>query len=563
MLLLSPLIMACAAASPAQVVGGDFEVFRNFDGPVSWEGFGYSCAGAGDVNGDGIPDVIIGSYIEDVGGLNDVGTVDVFSGANGNLLHHWEGVDEGGIFGVAVAGVGDINLDGYDDVIVGAQYEDNGATSFAGAAYVYSGFDGTQIHKFVGEYSYAYFGGAVASAGYVDADNTPDIIIGSWNANNGSFYDYGAAYIYSGSSGSLIRKFSGTTHNSRFGNSVAGVGDVNGDGIDDQLVGIPFEYLTGAGYGGRAILYSGADGSVIHQWDGYPDGSTLGWSVSAADDLNNDGVNDVVISSAYANIGPKTQAGRVHVYSGADASLIHKWDGETRIDVFGSSVAGVGDMDGDGVGEVVVGAYNADRNGTDDEGAVYIYSGATGAPIYRQLGNSDDILGHAVAALGDLDQDGHDEVLVSALGADTFGGNRAGRVSVIRFTPILYPSSEFVSASAGGIIQFNLDFPAAYGGLAYEVLISASGVGPTHYGVDIPLTLDSLVMNTHAGIYPVMHHAMHGTLAKGGNGFASISVPAGLDASLIGNTYYLAAIAGSPGLAPQVSSISRTLTIIP
>ena len=220
-------------------------------------------------------------------------------------------------------------------------------------------------------------------------------------------------------------------------------------------------------------------------------------------------------------------------------------------------------MDGDGVNEVVVGAYNADRGGTDYEGAVYIYSGATGLPIYRQLGNTGDILGHAVASLGDLDQDGHDEALVSALGADPNGVNRAGQVSVLRFTPGLYAETEFVSAANGGIIEYDVDFPAIYAGDAYEILISASGVGPTNYGVPIPLTVDGLVMNTHAGIYPVMQHTMHGTLGIRGDANASISVPAGLSSSLIGNTYYLAAIAGPLGLAPQVSSISRTLTILP
>ncbi len=415
----------------------------------------------------------------------------------------------------------------------------------------------------MGEYDYSYFGGAIASAGYVNADRTPDIIVGAWNSNNGTFYDSGAAYIFSGADGSLIRKFSGSGSNQRFGNSVAGIGDINGDFVDDQLVGIPFKYLGGNGYGGRAIAYSGSDGSIIHQWDGYIDGSTMGWSVSGADDLNGDGVNDAVISSAYANIGSKTQAGRVHVYSGADGSLIYQWDGESRIDIFGSSVAGVGDMDGDGVGEVVVGAYNADRNGTDEEGAVYIYSGATGSLIYRQLGNTDDILGHAVASLGDVDQDGHDEALVSALGFDANGVNRSGQVSVLRFTPGLYAEFDQVSAANGGIIEYDVDFPAIYAGSAYKILISASGVGPTNYGVPIPLTVDGLVMNTNAGNYPVLQHAMHGTLGIRGDADASISVPSGLSSALIGNVYYLAAIAGPFGLPPLVSSISRTLTIVP
>ncbi|MCP4091820.1 MAG: hypothetical protein GY747_00075 [Planctomycetes bacterium] len=137
-----------------------------------------------------------------------------------------------------------------------------------------------------------------------------------------------------------------------------------------------------------------------------------------------------------------------------------------------------------------------------------------------------------------------------------------GSVYTYAFNPYLIPSTGAVSASAGGTINYDLTFPAA--GLdQYKILISQTGMGPVTYGVAIPLTRDSLVLDTFFGNYPVPGTSgMHGTLDAAGHASASMTIPAGIPAGLVGRTYYFAAIANQPGQLPEYSSAAMALRII-
>ena len=163
------LCPALTAPLGAQGLGGVFEKHYTFDGAANGSRFGDSVAGAGDVNGDGFADVIVGA--------RGAGSAYVYSGADGTVLRRFDGVAAGDRLGSSVAGAGDVNRDGFADVIVGAPRADAGGMDEAGSAYVYSGKDGTLLWQFDGAREYAYLGSSVDGAGDVNRDGFADLIV--------------------------------------------------------------------------------------------------------------------------------------------------------------------------------------------------------------------------------------------------------------------------------------------------------------------------------------------------------------------------------------------------
>jgi len=193
--------------------------------------FGWSVSGAGDVNGDGFSDLIVGARDDDFGGV-DSGSARVLSGVDGSILYNFYGDSSYDRFGWSVSGAGDVNADGFDDFIVGARNNRSGASR--GSARVFSGIDGSILYNFVGDSPDDLFGESVSGAGDVNGDGFADFIVGAWrDDNNGS--RSGSARVFSGIDGSVLYNFDGESANELFGYSVSGAGDVNGDGFADLM----------------------------------------------------------------------------------------------------------------------------------------------------------------------------------------------------------------------------------------------------------------------------------------------------------------------------------------
>jgi hypothetical protein len=546
------------APSSAQTVGGGYEELHRLDGTAADAYFGDSVSSAGDVDGDGYDDILVGAP-DSSATASHAGSAFIYSGRDKSLLYQWNGTGTYESFGDAVSGAGDVDGDGLGDVIIGASAADHGGNN-SGSAFVYSGADGSLLYQWNGAVDHGAFGIDVSAAGDVDQDGYADVIVGASSAFGGLSLA-GAAFVYSGADGSLLYRWDGAVSGDAFGASVSAAGDFNRDGFDDLLVGA---YATGPFNSGTAYVYSGADGSLLFFRDGAPFGEYFGWSVSDAGDVTGDGYYDIIVGAKSSDPATGTNAGAAYVYSGIDGSLVYQWVGEAADDAFGSSVSGAGDIDRDGLADLIVGAFT-DGAGYTWAGSVYVYSGADGTQLARWDGDALYMwLGCSVSDGGDINDDGHFDMLVGARQASPGGLHYAGSVFTYGLNTYLHPSSPSISAAAGGVLDLLLDFPEIVAWDEYKILISATGTGPVYYGVQIPLTLDSYARDSYNGIYPLPNYTdLHGTLDAAGDGAGDMTFPAGLPPAMIGRVFYLAAVANQPGSLPEISSAARTLTIIP
>ncbi len=408
--------------------GVDGSLIATFTGDAPGDEFGSAIADAGDVNMDGVTDLLVGVQLADTqGAFSNAGLARVYSGADQSQLLSIDGQNQVDLFGSAVAGLGDINGDGHADILVVARLEDGGATD-SGVARAYSGADGSLIFTIMGTAMGEQLGFSAAAAGDFDGDGTPDIALGApFAAVAGA--DSGAIRFYSGVDGSLLLAIDGAEAGAQLGIATSGGADFNGDGLGDVLVGAYLEDDGAAVDAGRARVYTFLDPAILSRFEGLQAGDQLGESVDAVGDVNGDGIPDLVVGARLSDVAG-TSSGAAYVISGADGSQIHAVQGAAALTEFGTSVTGLGDWDGDSVPDFAIGAPREDLTATD-EGAVHVFSGATGMEIATFNGEANqDQFGFSVSDAGDVNGDGISDLVVGAPRHDVMGTTDAGRVYI-------------------------------------------------------------------------------------------------------------------------------------
>jgi hypothetical protein len=383
-----------------------------------FESFGFSVSGLGDINGDGASDLIVGALDNATNG-NTAGSAYVYSGSDGTLLRTLRG-GAGDQLGISVSGLGDVDGDGLADYAVGANREGPDGT-----ARVYSGGSGSLLYTLQGSGNADSFGWSITGIGDVDNDGLRDVALGSPFGGG----DNGEVRIVNGQTGSTIQTLFGTDFGGLFGFSVSDAGDIDGDGFGDLLIGAPRTGVAGKDTGSISVR-SGQTGVELYRVDGETQLLQFGFSVSGGSDVNGDGVPDLVVG---ANVDDELvrDGGSVRVLSGVDGSELFSSVSGSIDGYLGQSVANVGDVNGDGLADVLAGSPGDDENGFF-AGAARLLSGADGSVLQTFLGDNElDQFGRSVASAGDINGDSLNDLII---GADRGGPQEAGfaRVFVSR-----------------------------------------------------------------------------------------------------------------------------------
>jgi len=411
------------------------------------------------------------------------------NGQNGFRL---DGISNFDAAGRAVGSAGDVNGDGVDDLVVGAVFADSDSANAVGHTYVVFGrrdsatpsvalssLDGSNGFRLVGEAQYDYSGRAVSGIGDINGDGLDDLLVGA----DGAGPNIGKSYVVFGRSVGFAAELSVTSLNGtngfvleggpgdQAGMSVSGGGDFNADGMDDLIVGgAEANSIAGSRTGSTYVVYGrvagfapilplqSLDGNNGFRLDGEAVDDFSGSSVSALGDMNGDGVDDLAIGAPRA----LNRAGRSYVVFGQssgfaaslplsslDGSNGFKLDGETDYDISGASVSSAGDINGDGLDDLVIGARYADPNGLNGAGTSYVVfgrdsgfgqtlllsalDGSTGFKLNGEAAS--DYLGVSVSSAGDTNGDGLDDLIIGARGSDPNGVMLAGRAYLLYGRP--------------------------------------------------------------------------------------------------------------------------------
>ena len=440
-LLLGGAVQAYGQSFPASIDVGALDVGIGFrvNGEMDGDQAGAAVSGVGDFNGDDLGDVMIGAPIAAANGELLAGRSYVLFGTTSTIPAAIELSNLNGLNGFAlngaelnersgrkVKGAGDINGDGFEDLLIGASGADpNGNDS--GRSYLVFGtgngvrhplnlssLDGTNGFALNGESSFDIAGTSVSTAGDMNGDGIDDFVIGAPRAEVNGIIGAGRCYVVFGSNAGFPNPFelsslsggngfiiNGEAVNDYSGSSVDAGGDINGDGIDDLIIGAYGSDANANDDAGRSYVVfgssngfnspldlSGLDGTNGFKINGENAGDISGFPVAGAGDINGDGFHDVVIGAYKSDPNGKGDAGRSFVIFGSDVVFSSQVElssldgtngfainGEAAGDYSGRSVSGAGDINGDGKDDLIIGAPRVDVNGINDAGRSYVIFG--------------------------------------------------------------------------------------------------------------------------------------------------------------------------------------------
>ncbi|HEX5043607.1 MAG TPA: FG-GAP-like repeat-containing protein [Candidatus Polarisedimenticolaceae bacterium] len=460
--------------------------------------FGWAMAAVGDIDGDGVSDLAVGAVNEDHMGW-DVGMVVLYSGADRRALWYSPSTEQLGYLGRSLAGSADLDGDGVRDILAGCPGWN--------AVRLLSGADGHEFARCVdpggggvGQYH-------VASLGDLDGDGVPEIAAGS-PTNNERVHHQGKVPVFRYDRGTggctlLLQLWDTVAEGAYYdnlGTSVAGVGDLTGDGIPDIGAGQPGDD-PGTGDEGSVLIFSGADGSLARRITDparvYRD--NLGIDLHGIEDLNGDGVPDLAVATERRN----SWEGEVILFSGADGTVLRRLTDASTLSVerVGGAIDVVSDVDGDGLDDILAGARYATVDGVSQCGRALVLSSGTGAilgVLPPPVKESGALFGYAVAEVGDSTGDGIPEF---AVGAPYQGVNETGSFAVLSLESVC--DDDGVSPFGGDCDDAD---PAVWGrssevrGLRFSSRTVLTWTEPENTGGTLPIRYDTL-RSTSAAVF--------------------------------------------------------------
>jgi hypothetical protein len=386
-------------------------IIHEWRGEQAGDEFGWIARGIGDVDGDGVTDVVISATGNPPYGEGR-GKLYAYSGKTGKLLWKVMGAP-GALLGTSLEAAGDADGDGIPDVVAGAPGED--------AAYIFSGKDGTQLRRLAGDPLDHDFGTAVAGIGDFGHGGVPAIIVGAPSSESRSKgHATGRVYMYSGKTGKILLTLDGDADGDNFGSSVSG-------GQGRFVVGAA---TAGVDHHGRVYIYDQSNPKPRFVEDADATGNALGYMfTSVLGDVDGDGVPDIYATD-FSNAAKGPSTGRVYVYSGKTGAPLLTLSGDEAGDGFGIGAARAGDVDHDGHADLVVGSWQYSAAAWSG-GRVQVLSGKDGHVLQDIVGAvPGETLGFDAVAVGDVDGDGAPDYLITSAWSGV-NGLRSGRVYIV------------------------------------------------------------------------------------------------------------------------------------
>ncbi|MBI3818708.1 MAG: FG-GAP repeat protein [Planctomycetes bacterium] len=538
-------------------------------GPAYGDRVGSSVAIVGDVNNDGYADWAVGATDADTG-AGDSGRVVLISGKDGSVIYTWNGGFPVGNFGAAVAAAGDYNLDGVPDILIGEPHANSGlfgSNPDTGAAYVYSGKTGLLLHSITGTNAGDELGIAVAS-GDINNDGWPEIVAGAPYSSAAGIIA-GQVVVVSGHTGFVIYTFNGAAAD-HLGASVAVAGDVNHDGYNDILAGAPNH--NGAFSGGNARLFSGKTGAILSFFSPGIGTYEFATSVGGGSDVNRDGYVDIIIGSPADSNAGLTDCGSARVYSGKTFASLYVEFGASAGDGLGTSVAMPGDINNDGYADFAAGAPKLPGFLSFTNPYVRVYSGKDGSFQMGFVGSTfvDREFGASIAGGGDINKDGFPDLVVGSPGSFAYGNN-SGAAYAYSLVPKGVGFYGNGTPGCSGLELLSTNSPPSIGNAGFAFTTNkgpanALGLGIVGnaalpnggdpFGIGVSLGID-LILSTD--VYTFDHY----TDALG-YGAGAIGIPN--NPAVVGQTYYAQVLSLWPAAnctpSPLGLSTSRPVSLI-
>lgn len=520
-------------------------IFR-LGGTRTNEAFGRALEVAGDVNGDGYADIVIGAPGDDTRGQG-AGAVHVVSGHDGGTLWHFAGERTWQALGNSVAAAGDVDNDGVPDIIAGGN--DQVGSSAPGIVRVYSGKSGRVLYTWRGRGAQEQLGLDVAAAGDVNGDGHADVAVSAWNDK------IGFVRIYSGKNGGALWTVPGREPYFLFGGEIAGLGDVNADGVPDLAVTSLFlNQWTDVVW-----ILSGKNGNTLLGIFSPRSKLDVGSNnLASAGDVDGDGANDILVAGRDRNFSPDRYVALV-LSSRTGRLLRVLWAAGGPKHALPAGA--VGDLNGDRVPDFVVGNFVDLNSATGDMTAI---SGADGAVLFRIRGETTKGFGlpWSFHGLGDVNGDGKPDFVAGGLSAHQAPA-WSGAAWVFSGRPLSLTSNTHLVSVTRGRQELALDAGVGESDQLYVLLGSASGVRPgTGLGsVHLALNLDGYTLFTLGHPNSAVLVNSLGRLDSRGRARAAFQLPSGLG-SVIGLRLHHAFVTLSPGGRVRTASNPASLLFV-